>query len=224
MMMLTLQRDVYEAIIAQALRGLPHEICGYLAEKEGRVVRHYEMTNTDEAADHFSMKPEEQFQAVREMRNMGLTLRAVYHSHPETPARPSAEDIRLAYDGEVSYVIISLAGERPDVQSFRIAGGRVAPEPLEVVDLRQSEEEGAGMETSVNADAEKNCRGVGCPMNMVYAKVELAKLSSGQVLALILDAGPPIHNVPASVQKEGHTILEKKQLADGAWQVLIQKG
>ncbi len=77
---------------------------------------------------------------------------------------------------------------------------------------------------TTKADAEKNCRGVGCPMNMVYTKVELAKLKTGQVLEVILDDGPPIDNVPGSVQKEGHTILEKKQLADGAWQLLIQKG
>ncbi len=74
------------------------------------------------------------------------------------------------------------------------------------------------------ADAVKNCRGVGCPMNMVYTKVELAKLQSGQVLELILDDGPPINNVPGSVIKEGHKILEQRQLADGAWLVLVEKG
>jgi len=73
------------------------------------------------------------------------------------------------------------------------------------------------------ADAEKNCRGVGCPMNMVYAKVELAKLQRGQILELILDDGPPINNVPSSLTKEGHTIVEKKQLGDGAWRLLIRK-
>ena len=80
------------------------------------------------------------------------------------------------------------------------------------------------MSINTKVDAEKNCRGVGCPMNMVYAKVELSKLKSGQTLEIILDDGPPINNVPGSVEKEGHTILEKKQLDDGAWQVLIQKG
>jgi sulfite reductase (ferredoxin) len=73
------------------------------------------------------------------------------------------------------------------------------------------------------ADAVKDCRNVGCPMNMVYAKVELSKLQSGQVLELILDDGPPINNVPGSVQKEGHTILEKNQLEDGAWKLMIKK-
>ncbi len=79
------------------------------------------------------------------------------------------------------------------------------------------------MSAELVIDAERNCRGVGCPMNMVYTKVELSKLSSGQVLKVILDDGPPINNVPDSVKKEGHSILEKNQLADGAWSVLIKK-
>lgn len=69
----------------------------------------------------------------------------------------------------------------------------------------------------------KDCHGVGCPMNLVYTKVELAKLAPGQILEIILDDGPPINNVPASAQKEGHIILEQNQLDDGAWSVLIEK-
>jgi sulfite reductase (ferredoxin) len=79
------------------------------------------------------------------------------------------------------------------------------------------------VEKLTKADAVKDCRHVGCPMNMVYAKVALSKLQPGQILELILDDGPPINNVPGSVQKEGHTILEKTQLDDGAWQLMIQK-
>ena len=61
-------------------------------------------------------------------------------------------------------------------------------------------------------------------MNMVYAKVELSKLQPGQVLKLILDDGPPIKNVPGSIIMEGHKILDRKQLENGTWQVLIEKG
>lgn len=80
------------------------------------------------------------------------------------------------------------------------------------------------MTTESKVNAFRNCKGVGCPMNLVYAKVELAKLQPGQVLELILDAGPPINNVPGSVIKEGHKILDKQQLEDGTWQVRIEKG
>ena len=78
--------------------------------------------------------------------------------------------------------------------------------------------------TKIKADASKDCRGVGCPMNLVYTKVELAKLQSGQVLEIFLDDGAPINNVPDSAEKEGHRIVAKKQLADGVWSVLIEKG
>jgi sulfite reductase (ferredoxin) len=77
--------------------------------------------------------------------------------------------------------------------------------------------------TTIKADAKKDCHGIGCPMNMVHAKVGLAALVSGQVLELILDDGPPINNVPKSVEKEGHAILSKTKLADGAWQLMIRK-
>lgn len=71
--------------------------------------------------------------------------------------------------------------------------------------------------------ASKNLRGVSCPMNLVYSKVALSEIQPGQLIEIILDDGPPINNVPGSVLKEGHEILEKKQLQDGAWSVLVRK-
>lgn len=79
------------------------------------------------------------------------------------------------------------------------------------------------MSTKVTVDAFKDCKGVGCPMNLVYAKVELAKLASGQVLEIILDDGAPVNNVPPSAEKEGHTVLTKTKRDDGTWSVLIRK-
>ncbi len=79
------------------------------------------------------------------------------------------------------------------------------------------------MNAKKTIDAVKNCRGIGCPMNMVHTKVALAKLSSGQVLEVILDDGAPINNVPGSVEREGHTILKKNCLEDGSWSLLIEK-
>jgi proteasome lid subunit RPN8/RPN11 len=116
-----------------ARKGLPEEVCGYLAGTDKNVTRQYILTNVDHSPEHFSFDPAEQFQTVREARKEGLQILANYHSHPETPARPSVEDIRLAYDPEISYVIVSLAAEVPDVKSFRIRNGLVEPEEIEVV-------------------------------------------------------------------------------------------
>lgn len=223
--------SVLKSITEHGRRELPLEACGYLAQKNGIVTKHYEMRNQDHRGDHFTMDPREQFAAVKDMRESGLKLAAVYHSHPETPARPSEEDIRLAYDPEISYVIISLADQgKTVVKSFKIRKGKVSHEVLEPVDSTgshqtstETQENGDPMKTKMKVDAYKDCEGVGCPMNLVHAKVELAKLQSGQVLEIILDDGPPVNNVPESAAREGHTILEKTRLDNGTWSVLIRK-
>ena len=79
------------------------------------------------------------------------------------------------------------------------------------------------MTTAIKADVFQDLRGVGCPMNLVKTKVAFSKMESGQILGLVLDNGPPINNVPGSVLREGHEVLSKKQLDDGAWSVLIRK-
>lgn len=73
------------------------------------------------------------------------------------------------------------------------------------------------------ADKSINLVGTGCPMNLVYTKVELAKMDSGQVLEIILDDGAPVRNVTKSVQDEGHELISRKQLADGNWSVVVRK-
>jgi proteasome lid subunit RPN8/RPN11 len=87
----------------------------------------------DQSRVHFSFDPGEQFATVKKSRNDGLKVLAVYHSHPETPARPSEEDIRLAFDSEISYVIVSLCGEQETVRSFQIHNGQAEPEELTIL-------------------------------------------------------------------------------------------
>lgn len=127
-----IDREIYQQLVAEAHEHSPLECCGYLAGNDNKVTKAYPMKNIDESQIHYSFEPKEQFQVVKEIRNEGLKVLAVYHSHPETPARPSEEDIRLAYDPEVSYVIISLCNNREDVKSFRIQNGKVSPEELTV--------------------------------------------------------------------------------------------
>ena len=129
------------AIIKHSKEELPYEACGYLAQENGVVTKHYALTNTDKAADHFTMDPKEQFAAIKDMRERGITLCAVYHSHPETPARPSEEDIRLAFDPSISYVIVSLADNESCVKSFRINKGIVDSEEIEIREPEHNKQE-----------------------------------------------------------------------------------
>lgn len=130
---LKLTTDTLAEIIAHAREHAPIEACGYLAQKDGAASRVFRLTNVDASPEHFSLDPKEQFAAVRQMRAEEYRLRAVYHSHPASPARPSQEDIRLAYDPSLSYVIVSLAGAEPDVRSFTVRNGVVTAEKVEVV-------------------------------------------------------------------------------------------
>ena len=74
------------------------------------------------------------------------------------------------------------------------------------------------------ADKSINLVGTGCPMNLVYTKVELAKMNQGQVLEIILDDGAPVRNVTRSVQDEGHELVSKEHRTDGNWIVTVKKG
>ncbi|MEI6680214.1 MAG: M67 family metallopeptidase [Mariniphaga sp.] len=131
--MLRISQQIIDLIIEHAKNGLPEEVCGYLAGTDRHVTKHFAMTNIDHSPEHFSFDPSEQFKVLREVRKEGLSILANYHSHPETPARPSVEDIRLAFDPGISYVIVSLAGELPDVKSFNIKNGEVENEEIKIL-------------------------------------------------------------------------------------------
>ncbi len=135
--MLRIQRSVVRAILGHGKREAPLEACGYLAEKDGIIVRHYELTNMKESERYFSMDPVEQFAAVRSMRAAGYKLRAAYHSHPKTPARPSQEDVRLAYDVDLSYVIVSLLDN--NIKSFKIKNAELEIEEIEIIEEKTDE-------------------------------------------------------------------------------------
>ena len=132
--MLTMHKIIYAEITVHALKGLPDESCGLLAGSGRAVTRFYPLTNTDQSREHFSMDPAEQFAAVKDMRANGLTLLAIYHSHPASPSRPSEEDIRLAHTPGVSHVIVSMAEPGNTIlKSFLIEDGDVTEEAVELV-------------------------------------------------------------------------------------------
>ena len=133
--MIYIKKEDYEEIIAYAKAGLPNEACGLLGGtvdgKDRRIEKVYYLTNIDASREHFSMDPKEQFEAVKDMRANGLSLIGNFHSHPESPSRPSEEDKRLAYDSTASYMILSLMdNENPVLNSFHIEGTESEKEEL----------------------------------------------------------------------------------------------
>ncbi|OGU13619.1 MAG: hypothetical protein A2076_08705 [Geobacteraceae bacterium GWC2_53_11] len=132
--MIRIPQSIYDDMLVHAQEGFPLEVCGILGGVGDTVSASYRMTNTDASNEHFMMEPKEQFAVVKELRAKGLDMLGIYHSHPETPARPSEEDIKLALTPDVSYLIISLADAvKPDLKSFKINSGIVQHEVIKVI-------------------------------------------------------------------------------------------
>ncbi len=132
MLKLKIPGNIFEQMIQQAKTETPIEACGILAGKDGVVEKFYKMTNADNSNNHFTMQPEEQFKVIKDIRAAGRQMLAIYHSHPETPARLSAEDIRLALTPDVIYVIVSLQNTEPAVKGFLIEDNSVTEVPVKI--------------------------------------------------------------------------------------------
>ncbi len=134
--MIRIARDAADDIIEHSKNDAPVEACGYLAGENGIVTKSYRMTNIDNSPEHFSFDPKEQFDVLRKARSEGLEIIANYHSHPLSPARPSQEDIGLAYDPDISYVIISLEGDSEVIRSFSIINSEVKAQEIQIINDR----------------------------------------------------------------------------------------
>src|SRR5687768_15054677 len=107
---LLVPRTVYDDMLAQALAEQPDECCGLLAgvveAGEGRVVARYPLVNELKSPTEYNAEPRGLFQAHRDMRERGLEVLAVYHSHPTSPPVPSRRDRERNYSEDVVSVII----------------------------------------------------------------------------------------------------------------------
>ena len=135
MAIIRMRDHLYDEIVNYAKEHLPEEACGLIAgTKDGNdksIKKIYCLTNIDHSNEHFSLDPKEQLAAVKDMRANGLVPLGNWHSHPESPSRPSEEDKRLAYDSTASYMILSLMdNENPVLNSFHIEGTESEKEEL----------------------------------------------------------------------------------------------
>lgn len=62
-----------------------------------------------------------------------------------------------------------------------------------------------------------------CPMTFVKAKVSIDELEGGEVLAIRMNDGEPVQNVPRSMKEEGHKILKLTDNEDGTYTLYVRK-
>lgn len=75
----------------------------------------------------------------------------------------------------------------------------------------------------IKVDETVDITDVVCPVTFVKAKVALEELEDGQVLAVRMNDGEPVQNVPRSIKEEGHQVLKLDDNGDGTYTLLVKK-
>jgi proteasome lid subunit RPN8/RPN11 len=134
---LLIPRNHYEAMVHQAQAELPYECCGLMAGlieeprlsactsstdpgriKVGSVLERYPLVNNAASPTEYLANDRTLFEAYRDMRNRGLDLLAVYHSHPAADPIPSKTDLARNYFDGVVHLIISLKADKPAIRGW----------------------------------------------------------------------------------------------------------
>ena len=130
-------------MIDHAKKGYPNEACGILAgpplqsadgSADVLVTEFFPMTNMDNASISYFMDPKEQLSVFKKMRELGVEMSGIFHSHVASDAVPSQKDIRLAFYPKVSYLIVSLSDmKKPVLRSFKIQNEKAAEEEVRIL-------------------------------------------------------------------------------------------
>lgn len=110
-------RDVLDCLTRRAKAAHPQECCGILTGIANRITAAIPAANVHPSPEtHFEIDPATLIAAHRATREGGDAVLGYYHSHPNGPAQPSAEDqAQASGDGRIWAII----GKDLDVALWR---------------------------------------------------------------------------------------------------------
>lgn len=104
-----MSRMLATRLLFEAQKQPDAEVCGFLSQRDGIPYEIYPVTNVAaDPARRFEMDPAGQIAALRNMRDRGEEMLAIYHSHPSAPPEPSVHDLEGLGYPQALYLIISL--------------------------------------------------------------------------------------------------------------------
>jgi proteasome lid subunit RPN8/RPN11 len=125
-------------MVEQARAELPNECCGLLAGRldggAGRVVRRYPLVNRLASPAEYESEPRSILAAVKDMRQEGIDVLAVYHSHPTAGAVPSRTDLERNNWPGVVHLIVGMATGVPEVRAWWLEPDRFREAAWEVTE------------------------------------------------------------------------------------------
>ncbi|SDU83562.1 Proteasome lid subunit RPN8/RPN11, contains Jab1/MPN metalloenzyme (JAMM) motif [Jiangella alkaliphila] len=134
---LSIRRDLVDAIVEHARKDHPDEACGVIAGPAGtdRPERFVPMLNAARSPTFYEFDSMDLLRLYREMDDNDEEPVVVYHSHTATEAYPSRTDIAYANEPGAHYVLVSTRDEDThEFRSFRIVDGVVTEEEVQVID------------------------------------------------------------------------------------------
>ena len=134
--MLTIDKAIYDAIVAHARADHPDEACGVVAGPAGsdRPERFIPMANAARSPTFYEFDSTDLLKLYREMDERDEEPVIIYHSHSATEAYPSRTDISYASEPNAHYVLVSTRDTDAlgafQFRSFRILDGAVTEEEV----------------------------------------------------------------------------------------------
>jgi [CysO sulfur-carrier protein]-S-L-cysteine hydrolase len=130
-----LPRNLVQQMFHQAQASPDSEICGLISAADGSVNRCYPVANVaGDPAHLFDMDAAGQLRALREIRERGETLFAIYHSHPHAPPEPSARDRELTAYPEAYHLIVSLNTKGVlELRAWKPVAGGMVEVPVKII-------------------------------------------------------------------------------------------
>lgn len=119
---LVIPKNLFDEMISHCRDAYPNEACGILAGNGEEVLKVYKMANIEKSPVSYEFDSREHINAIKNMRENNYKMLAIFHSHPSSPAYPSAKDVSLAFYEDSIYVIVSLIEKQPVVKGFLIGG------------------------------------------------------------------------------------------------------
>jgi len=138
-MPIQLPRSLADALVAHAREGRPDEVCGVAGVRDGRVVRLERARNAAATPQYRFTFGDDGYRLVMQVEREDLDV-GIYHSHPASPAYPSATDRAemSATWPDCLQLMVSLRHDDttgPEVNAYRIdRDGNVVVEDLHIVD------------------------------------------------------------------------------------------
>ncbi|MEK7246377.1 MAG: M67 family metallopeptidase [Pseudomonadota bacterium] len=126
---LVIPRAVLAAVERAAEAAYPEEACGLLAGRRdgpgGLVVTGFRPSAnvaTTDRRETFEVDPAVRFALMREIEGTGAEIVGHYHSHPDHPPVPSAQDLEHAYEPDLVWLITTVAeGKAGMTRGFAVA-------------------------------------------------------------------------------------------------------